>query len=87
MLKQRSGVYLVEFHWSNASDEEDFHVIAVNCHLRLVFCNTLGALPFSLGAARGKVLEHESDATHDNVAARFRITCVTRVWRVLSHCG
>ena len=30
-----------------AGDTDD-HTIAVNCDLRLVFCNTFGAVPFSL---------------------------------------
>ena len=59
------------------------HVVAVNCDLRLVFCNTLGALPFTLAKEPGKWMQNESDETHDNVAARFRIARVTRVWRIL----
>ena len=50
----------------------------------MVFCNTLGALPFTLAdSLAGKWLTRESDATHNNVARRLRIKCVTRVWRVL----
>jgi len=83
VLKQRRGVYLVEFHWINKAGERNYHVIAVNCDLRLVFCNTLGALPFSLAGAVGKWLQRESDETHDNIAERFHVSMVTRVWRVL----
>ena len=40
VLQQRRGVFLVEFHWSNKEGERNHHVVAVNCNLRLVFCNT-----------------------------------------------
>ena len=83
VLKQRHGVFLVEFHWSNKAGERNDHVVAVNCDLRLVFCNTLGALPFSLAGSMGKWLQRESAETHDHVARRFHIVRVTRVWRVL----
>ena len=83
VLKQKRGVYLVEFHWINKEGERNHHVIAVNCGLRLVFCNTLGALPFTLADKVGKWNERETAATHDNVARRFHIQSVTRVWRVL----
>jgi hypothetical protein len=85
VLKQRSGVYLAEFHWINKEGERNHHVVAVNCDLRLVFCNTLGALPFSLAGAVGKWLVRESDETHDHIAERFHISMETRVWRVLRH--
>ena len=83
VLKQKRGVYLVKFHWINKEGERNHHVIAVNCGLRLVFCNTLGALPFTLADKVGKWNERETAATHDNVARRFHIQSVTRVWRVL----
>ena len=83
VLKQTRGIYLVEFHWFNKEGERNHHVIAVNCTLRLVFCNTLGALPFTLADKVGKWNERETVATHDNVARRFHIQSVTRVWRVL----
>ena len=51
VLKQKRGVYLVEFHRFNKEGERDHHVVAVNCDLRLVFCNTRGAL---LVHARGQ---------------------------------
>ena len=47
VLKQTRGIYLVEFHWFNKEGENNHHVVAVNCGLRVVFCNTLGALPFT----------------------------------------
>ena len=83
VLKQKRGIFLVEFHWINKEGERNHHVIAVNCGLRLVFCNTLGALPFTLADKVGKWNERETAATHDNVARRFHIQSVTRVWRVL----
>jgi hypothetical protein len=81
VLKQRRGVFLVEFYWVNSEGESAHHVVAVNCDLRLIFCNTLGALPFTL--AGDEWLERESDATHVNVARRFRVRGITRVWRIL----
>ena len=81
VLKQTHGVFLVEFHWVNKEGEQNHHVVAVNCDLRLVFCNTLGALPFSL--AKDGWNEREKAATHDHVARRFHLDAVTRVWRVL----
>jgi hypothetical protein len=83
VLKQRRGVYLVEFHWINKAGERNHHVVAVNCDLRVVFCNTLGALPFSLAREVGKWLQRGSDETHDNIAERFHVSMVTRVWRIL----
>jgi hypothetical protein len=59
------------------------HAVAVNCNLRVVFCNTLGGLPFSLAEKTGKFMLAETAKTHDFVAAdRFKIRRVTRVWRV-----
>ena len=83
VLQQRRGVFLVEFHWSNKEGETNDHVIAVNADLRVVFCNTLGALPFSLAARESNWLARESSDTHDHIAARFHLVCVTRVWMVL----
>ena len=83
VLKQKRGVYLVEFHWINKVGERNHHVIAVNCGLRLVFCNTLGALPFTLAEEEGRWLRNESVETHNTIAKRFHVSQVTRVWRVL----
>ena len=82
LLKQRSGLFLVEYQWINSAGKRDHHVIAINCMLRLVFCNTLGAIPFTL-AADGRWLLRESAATHASVARRLCVRSETRVWRVL----
>lgn len=82
VLKQNSGVFLVEFHWMNGTDK-NHHVIAVNCDLRYVYCNTLGAIPFSLAKEEGKFLARESEETHERVAKLFRVQSITRVWRIL----
>jgi len=82
LLKQRSGLFLVEYQWINSAGKRDHHVIAINCMLRLVFCNTLGAIPFTL-AADGRWLLRESAATHASVARRLCVKSETRVWRVL----
>ena len=83
ILKQKGGVFLFEFHWRRLNAERGHHVIVVNCHLRLVFCNTLGAIPFTLGTERCRYNVHETPSTHDNVANQFHIVNVTRVWRML----
>ena len=83
ILKQKGGVFLFEFHWYRSNAERGHHVIVVNCHLRLVFCNTLGAIPFTLGTDLRLSNVHETPSTHDNVAKQFHIANVTRVWRML----
>ena len=45
ILGQRSGVFLVEFYWRKPGGG-DWHVVAINCDQRRVFCNTLGVVPF-----------------------------------------
>ena len=85
ILKQKSGVFLFEFHWLKSSGDKGHHVIVINCDLRLVFCNTIGVLPFSLSDAdNGKWNVRESLKTHTTVAKVFRIVNVIRVWRILS---
>ena len=83
VLKQKSGVWIVDFVWNNTEGNGVAHAVAVNCDLRLVFCNTLGALPFSLAETPGSYLLGETAATHKNVATRLGLRVVTRVWQVL----
>ena len=75
-----SGVFLVEFFWrfqlKSGAMASDWHVIAVNCDRRLVFCNTLGVIPFDNG------LSKESEATHRAVENYFHIRSVNYVWLV-----
>ena len=59
------------------------HTLAVNCYLRIVFCNALGAIPFSLGDDLKSCLERESAVTHDNVARLFMVKRVVRITRML----
>jgi hypothetical protein len=80
VLKQKSGVYIVEFQWGDSSVA---HTIAVNCNLRLVFCNTLGAVPFTLAGKTDSCLERETAMTHANITKRFGVRRITRVWQVL----
>ena len=78
ILQQKRGVYIVEYFWKNKeSGEKNWHVVAVNCCQRRVFCNTLGVLPFSMMKAR------ESKATHAALVKALCVINVTRVWRVL----
>ena len=72
-----SGVFFVEFFWKNKSGESDFHVIAVNCDQRRVFCNTLGVIPFAAGK------KHESAATHAQVVDDLKVVNVYRVYRIV----
>jgi len=82
VLGQNAGVFLYEFHWLKSSGEKGWHVIGVNCDLRLVFCNTLGVLPFTY-CGNGKWKQRESKETHDAIAKEFRIVNTTRVYRLL----
>ena len=81
MLGQESGVFLVEFRWNKSSTggsrDGSWHVVALNCDQRRVFCNTLGVVPFQTSKA------NESASTHDEVAAIFHVRSVNAVWRVL----
>ena len=73
-----SGVFFVEFFWKNKENgDSDFHVVAVNCDQRRVFCNTLGVIPFVAGKT------NESAATHAQVVADLRIINVYRVYRIV----
>ena len=73
-----SGVFLVEFFWRRKeTNAQDWHVVAVNCDMRRVFCNTLGVIPFNNGLA------NEAEKTHLAVSAHLRVVSVMRVWRVL----
>ena len=84
VLQQRRGVFLVEFYWRK-SDGADWHVVAVNCCQRRVWCNALGVVPFSL-KKRGDafdVLLKESAKTHDAVIEQLHLVNVCRVWQVL----
>ena len=57
-----SGVFMVEFYWTNeGSGESNWHVVAVNCDQRRLFCNTLGVIPFAAGK------KHESAVAHAEV--------------------
>ena len=81
VLAQRRGVYLVEFYWRMQSDgaarEADWHVVAVNCDQRRVWCNAAGVLPFAMGKAK------ESAKTHADLLSHLHIVNVTRAWRIL----
>ena len=72
-----SGVFFVEFFWKNKSGDRDFHVVAVNCDQRRVFCSTLGVIPFAAGK------KHESAATHAQVVGDLKIRDVYRVYRIV----
>lgn len=77
VLGQRSGVFMVEFYWRK-QDGRDWHVVAVNCDQRRVFCNTLGVVPFH------KIeVTNESLRTHKWVKNLFSVRSVHRVFRVL----
>merc|ERR1712185_461777 len=54
VLGYESGVFFVEFYWKKPGELSDFHVVAVNCDQRMVFCNTLGRIPFARTAARAR---------------------------------
>ena len=72
-----SGVFFVEFFWMNKDGDRDFHVVAVNCDQRRVFCNTLGVIPFATGK------KNESAATHARVVADLKVVNAHRVYRIV----
>ena len=78
ILGFESGVFFVEFFW-NKPNARDFHVIAVNCDQRCVYCNTLGCIPFAANK------RNESTDTHAEVVANLYIRNVFRVFRVVQH--
>ena len=78
LLGFKSGVFLCEFYWKIPNTgENDYHVVAVNCDQRHVFCNTLGVIPF---AARQR---NESEKTHATVSSILRNANVYRVYRII----
>ena len=89
-MGQASGVFIVEFYWrinrdlqkkkcTVESKSSNWHVIVVNCDWRLIFCNTLGIIPFS------DVYARESEFSHHTVANRFHINFINKVWVVFQH--
>ena len=73
-----SGVFMVEFYWTNeGSGESNWHVVAVNCDQRRLFCNTLGVIPFAAGK------KHESAVAHAEVCDDLKNPRVFRVWRIV----
>ena len=85
ILSQATGVFLVEFYWRINRDmlkkkckvtasTSNWHVMVVNCDWRLIFCNTLGIIPFS------DVYSKESEHSHETVAKRFHINFIHKVW-------
>ena len=83
LLRQPAGVYLVEF-WYQKGSVEDYHVIAVNCSFRYLYCNTLGYIPFSCRNSAGDLAARgESQETHANVIGFLGDTHeVCNVWQI-----
>ena len=93
LLRQPGGVYLVEFRWENrktaeASTKEetlsDWHIVAVNCSHRYIYCNTMGYIPFSCCNGDGDLRARgESVATHENVTGLLGdVHDIARVWQL-----
>ena len=79
ILGFESGAFFVEFYWKRSDCAcADWHVVAVNCDQRRIFCNTLGVIPFAAGKS------NESAKTHAKVCSRLHVVNVYRVWRVLA---
>ena len=82
VLGQQSGCWLIEFRWADAGGG-NYHVVLVNCCLRVVLCNTLGAIPFNY--AKGctdpmQLPKAESAETHTAVARLFKVANMLNVW-------
>ena len=83
LLLQPAGVYLVEF-WYQKGSVEDYHIVAVNCSFRYLYCNTLGYIPFSCSNSAGDLAaKGESQETHANVIGFLGDTHeVCNVWQI-----
>lgn len=80
ILQQANGIFLVEFYWRktfSVGNTNDWHVIAVNCDRRLIFCNSLGVIPFANTSTK-----KESAETHALVAKYFCIRSINSLWVV-----
>ena len=81
-MQQAGGVFVVEFYWrkqlADRVPSHNWHVIVVNCDWRMVFCNTLGAIPFS------DIFRKESKESHAKVSSRFSIQTINKVWGVFT---
>ena len=83
LLCQASGLFLVEFYWRLRDDgttgdgrTSNWHVVVVNCDWRLIFCNTLGVIPFT------DTMNKESSFSHTKVSRRFHVNHIFKVWTV-----
>ena len=83
LLLQPAGVYLAEF-WYQKGSVEDYHIVAVNCSFRYLYCNTLGYIPFSCRNSAGDLAaKGESQETHANVIGFLGDTHeVCNVWQI-----
>ena len=81
ILGQRVGVFLVEFYWRKAG-ARDWHVVAINCDQRRVFCNTIGVVPF-----HKLEVVNESATTHAWVRRQFFVRSVQCAARTRSRCA
>ena len=66
------------FYWKiQETDKDDYHVVAVNCDQRHLFCNTLGIIPFATKQV------NESNKTHVRVSTILRNSTVFCVYRII----
>ena len=76
-MQQREGVYLAEFYWMKRipggtnNHEWNYHVVAINCNLRIVMCNTFGVIPF-VYAGRHVDLERQQQQKQQQQRQRQR---------------
>ena len=77
VLGFKSGVYICEFYWRiQETGKNDYHVVAVNCDQRHVFCNTLGVIPFASGQVNETKKTHPKKCT---ILQNPNIICVYRI--------
>ena len=81
-MAQEAGVYLVEYQWRTNQGQNMYHCVYLNCNLRVVFCNTLGAVPYRLSWFNPPSLSDfaETQKTHAQVCKVFKVRTVRNVW-------
>ena len=68
LMAQSGKLFVVEYVWRLEGEAWQYHVVGVDTQARVVFCNTLGILPFGWKNKRS-----ETSATHGRVVEQLRV--------------